>query len=215
MAFGMPETATADFADRVQYDANAGRMFRIDFDMATGEKTPVDITMPPPQFAVDFGSLEIGYGHYSATGPEFHLVPEGQPPPAQPRELDEKGRPKFRQVFRLKLYGKVLGGLREWSSAAKCVLHQIEELYTQFKAAPEAAQGRIPIVTMTKTLPVTMGKGQRQRTVYAPCLVITGWTDRVEAMGPRTVPAPKPNGGTTVKKPPSNMSPIDGDEIPF
>lgn len=214
MAFGMPEKAVADFADRVQYDANAGRLFRIDYDPATGEKTAVDVTTPAPSFAIDFGSLEVGYGCYSATGPEFHVVSEGQQIPAQPDGLDEKGRPKFRPVFRVKLYGKVLGGLREWSSAARCVLYQVEELYTQFKNAPEAAQGRIPIVKLTKTLPVSMGKGQRARTVYAPCFIIAGWTDRVAEMGPRTVPAPKSNSAAT-PTPPSNTNPIDDDEIPF
>ena len=192
MPFGLHTPPTADFADIVKFDANAGRMFRIDYDSDTREKRPVDITMPAPKFAVDFGSLEVGYGRFTDKGPEYHIVPEGQPIPQQPMEKDEKGRLLFRPVFRVKIYGKVLGGMREWASAANCVLEPIEDLYNKFRAAPEAQQGKIPIVELTRTMPVSMGRGQRQRTLYAPCFQIVGWTDRVAEMGERTVPPPKP-----------------------
>jgi hypothetical protein len=191
MAFGLAQAASADFADIVKYDANAGRMFRCDYNPATREKTQVDITTPPPKFAIDFGSLEVGYGHFSANGPDFRLAPEGQQVPAQPLDKDDKGRFKYRAMFRVKLFGKVLGGLREWSSASNSALEAVEDLYSKFRAAPEATQGKIPIVELTKTLPVTFGKGQRQRTIYAPCFVIAGWTDRNADMGQRTVPAPQ------------------------
>ena len=214
MAFGLKTTTAPDFADIVKYDANAGRFFKVDYNIDTREKVPVEITTPPPKFAVDFGSLEIGYGRFAPTGPEFHIVPIGQKLPAQPLDKDEKKRLLFRPAFRVKLYGKVLDGLREWASTANCVLDPVDDLYNKVCAAPEAQSGKIPIVQLSRTIPVMLGRGERQRTLYAPCFVIVGWTDRVPAMGERTVPppTPPPPASTDVATGPDRS--LD-DEIPF
>ena len=227
MAFGMKTPVAGDFADIVKFDARAGRFFRVDYDPLTREKVPADITSPPPRFAIDFGSLEVGYAHFAPTGPDLRVVPEGQPIPAQPADKDDKGRLMFKPVFRAKLYGKVLGGLREWASSANAVLEAVDDLYQKFRAAPEAQTGKVPIVEMTKTIPITAGKGARQTTVYAPCFNICGWTERVAEMGERTVPAPPqsvaapvpPVQAAYVSKgngaPPAGGGSIDDDAIPF
>jgi hypothetical protein len=227
MAFGMQAPIANDFADIFKYDARAGRGFRIDYNPDTREKTPVDITSPPPSFAIDFGSLEVGYGHFLPTGPDLRVVPEGQSLPPQPTDKDDKGRTMFRPVFRVKLYGKVLNGLREWASSANVVMESVDDLYNKFRVAPEAQSGKIPIVQLTKTIPMTIGKGQRATTVYAPCFAIVGWTDRVAAMGERTVPVPKMQIASaqqvvqmvatvpTMPPPNGNGSGLIDDEIPF
>jgi hypothetical protein len=224
MAFGMKVPVANDFAEIVKFDARAGRMFRIDYNPDTREKVPVDITNPPPRFAIDFGSLEVGYAHFSPTGPDLRVVPEGQPIPAQPIDKDDKGRLMYRPAFRAKLYGKILGGLREWASSANVVLEAVDDLYIKVRAAPEAQIGKIPIVELTKTLPVQMGKGARQTTVYTPCFIIVGWTDRVPEMGPRTVPVPKPPtdtaqavqmAATVPTSPPPPLTDDLNDDIPF
>ncbi len=224
MAFGMQAPIANDFADIFKYDARAGRGFRIDYNPDTREKTPVDITSPPPTFAIDFGSLEVGYGHFSPTGPDLRVVPEGQPLPPQPADKDDKNRTMFRPVFRVKLYGKILNGLREWASSANVVMESVDDLYNKFRVAPEAQSGKIPIVQLTKTIPMTIGKGQRATTVYAPCFAIVGWTDRVAAMGERTVPPPKAHIATAqvmqmaatvpTEAPPAHNDDLN-DEIPF
>jgi hypothetical protein len=189
--FGLSVPQAGDFADICKYDARAGRLFKVVYDRDTRAKTNVDVTLPPPRFAVDFGSIQIGYIRYSLTGPDYRTVPEGQPIPKQPDDRDEKGGLAYRAGFKLKLYGKILDGLREWSSTAGCVLESVDDLYHKFKAAPEAATGQIPIVELARTIPMTIGKGTRQTTVYTPCFAIIGWTDRTSDMGDRTVPIPK------------------------
>ena len=77
---------------------------------------------------------------------------------------------------------------------------------------------------LTKTIPIVMGKGARQTTVYGPCFTIVGWTDRVPEMGERTVPAPKPHAATAqvvqmaaavpTTPPPARNDDLN-DEIPF
>jgi hypothetical protein len=191
-----------------------------DYDPDTREKTPVDITSPPPRFAMDFGAIEVGYAHFAVTGPDYRTVPEGQPLPPQPLDKDDKDRLMFKPVFRLKIFGKILNGLREWASSANAVLEAVDDLYNKFRAASEAQGGKIPIVELTKTIPVQMGRGARQTTVYTPCLAIVGWTDRVAEMGPRTVPPPKPHAVATafVQQGVTATAPLPNDlddEIPF
>jgi len=190
MAFGMRSPSAGEFTEIIKYDARAGRLFRIDYDPTSREKTQVDITVPPPRFAVDFGTMKIGYAHFAPTGPDFRMVPEGQPLPEQPLDRDAEGKLKFKPAVCLKTYGKILLGLRDFSPAANTVLESLEDLHYKFLAAAEAQVGKIPIVELTKTIPVQVGRGARQTTVYTPCFVVVGWTDRVPEMGPRTVPAP-------------------------
>jgi hypothetical protein len=191
MPFGLKaQPQASDIVPIIKYDAKAGRILRPDYDPDTREKCVTDITTPPPKFALDFGTIEIGYIRYTANGPDYRTVPEGGAIPVQPDDRDDQNRLLFRAGFRLKIYGRILDGLREWSSTAGCVLEAIEDLYGKFRAAPEAATGKIPIVELIKTIPVSYGRGTKASTVYAPCFVIVGWTDRVKEMGNRTVPVP-------------------------
>jgi hypothetical protein len=220
MAFGLNISKVSNVPDIIKYDANAGRLFRIDYD---GEKTSVDITTPPPRFAIDFGTLQVGYICFTPNGPDMRMVPEGHPVPQQPDDVDDKGRKLYRAGFHALCYGRVLGGLREFSSSATCVLESMEDLYKKFQDAPEAMDGRIPVVELTRTIPVTFGK-KNPKTSYAPMFNIVGWTGRVPDMGERTVPPPKPRPPETVKMavavppavaPPRASSSDLDDEIPF
>jgi hypothetical protein len=197
--FGIEMPSGGDITPIVKFDARAGRMFKMQYNHDTREKMPVDITSPAPKFAIDFGSLEVGYGCFTATGPDLRVVPMGQSLPSQPSDRDDKGSLKFRPIFRVKLYGKVLDGLREWASSAKVVMESVHDLYNKFLAAQEATTGKIPIVELTSSIPVIMGKGARQTTAYAPKFAIVGWAERVPELGDRTVPSPKgkTNGATT------------------
>jgi hypothetical protein len=212
MAFGMkPPAPPAEIVDRIRYDATAGRMFCVNYNPDTREKDLLDITLPPPRFALDFGGLEVGFIKFSAGAPDFKVVAEGRPLPAQPMELDEKKQLTYRSGFRIRCFGRVLDGLREWSSTAECVSQALEDCYARFREAPEAAKGQIPIVELSKTLPVTSGSGKRARTLYVPVLNIVGWTDRPACMGERTVPPPVVRQAS-----PSPQSDPDlEDEIPF
>jgi hypothetical protein len=214
MAFGMKSPVANDFAERVKIDARSGRMIKITYNPDTGEKEQEDITYPPPKFAFDFGSLEVGYAHFSIAGPDFRVVPEGQKLPDQPTDKNENGKLMFRPVFRVKLYGQILDGLRELSSSANVVMEAVDDLYQEFRQAPEAGEGKIPIVQLTKTIPVVLGKGKRENTVYQPCFAIVGWTDRVPEMGERTVPPPPAAARVPAEVPTAPRDDLN-DEIPF
>jgi hypothetical protein len=213
MAFGLPQRDNSDFLPIVKIDAKAGRVFRMDRLNGEDKPTAVDITNPPPRFAVDFGTLEIGFIHFDANGPDFRLAPVEGTPPEMPVEKDEKGRFKHRQGFRLKLYGKrSLDGVRELSSTAVCVVQRIEDLYLRYKQSPEASSGRIPVVELTGFVPVVTGKVAKT-TSYAPLFKIVDWIDRPsDVLGERTVPIPVLQPAKTAAQVGSVL--VD-DDVPF
>lgn len=189
MPFGM-QVSSGDFRDIIKYDARAGRMFRVDRDPATREKTQVDITNPSMKFAVDFGSLEVGYVGFTANGPVRAMVPYGKPLPQQPQDKDNEGKLISRPGFYTLVAGQAVGGIREWCSNAAILLTALDDLWNTFSSAPEAATGKIPLVSIISTVPVTTGKGTQKSTNYKPVFQIAGWVDRLPDMGDRTVPAP-------------------------
>lgn len=227
---GLATLATGDFHPIVKFDGRAGRFFKEgEYDPAASSKNFVDITMPPPVFAWDFGTFEIGYLYISPSGPDFKMVPAGQTPPERPAELRSDGKPAYRPGFRVGLFGKVLDGYRQFSHTALCVLEPVQALWDEFCASPEAAAGRIPIVKLAGTVAATRGKGQRVSTNYRPVFEIVEWTERVPEMGVRTVPPPQPRSVPPVVTPPVEMpaqkmpeparamagSGLVDDEIPF
>ena len=197
------------FLPIAKYDARAGRLFRVDRNQrgdGSWQSDNVDITQPAPQFAIDMGSIEVGWLTFTATGPSFKLVPFGTVMP-------EKPTPEHKAGFRVKLGGKIMGGVREFAASAKCVLSAIDELHTAFELAPEAAAGKIPLVKMSGTKPVVSKGPQATTTNYAPIFEIVGWVDRLQDMGERTVEPPKgplkpaPARPTASATPPANHAP--------
>lgn len=218
-----------DGADRLpvlSYNAKAGRMFTLDRIQDTdGWKTvKADVTMSQPAFAVDFGSLEVGFAHFSKdSGPIFVMVPYGQPMPAKPPSpggLNDNGKPvQFKQGFKVKVVGKAIGGARELAGNAGASIEGLNQLHNDYEAAPEAAAGKIPVVKMINVMGVRAGQSEN----FMPIYQIQQWVDRPEdLLGPRTVPAPSAAGKTTSKPasnhaapPAAKAEPATAEEMPF
>lgn len=190
MAFGM-NTQTGNFLPIVKYDARAGRFFRVDKDNGITEQ--VDITSPDLKFAIDFGSIEVGYVQFSAQGPVRHMVPyDGRSLPAQPQDKGVDGKLLSRPGFYALVAGQAIGGIREWCSNAAILLNALDELFNLYAEQPEAAAGKIPLISIVSTVPITSGTGAQKSTNYKPVFKIMGWVDRLADMGERTVPPPAP-----------------------
>lgn len=197
MALGLSNgnSEAGSFLPIVKWDARAGRFFRVDREQgASGwASNDVDLTMEKPKFCMDFGSIETGYMAFTP-GPDFHLTPMGQPMPAKPTKDHKAG-------FRVKLAGKVLNGVREFSASAKSVLASMDILHTEFEAAPEAATGMVPVVELSGSTTVITNGPQGKVTSYSPTFRIIQWVARDEALfGSRTVPAP---GGAPIASAPA------------
>jgi hypothetical protein len=213
-----------DYLPIVTWDARAGRMFRVDREQDAGGmwmSNKIDITNEQPTFLADFGSIEVGYLAFTPTGPSFAMAPLGQPFPAKPT-------PDHKQGAKMKLFSpKNFGGIREFASSAKSVLGSIDALHSEFEAAPEAAQGKLPVVKLAGSTAITTKGPQGNVTSYAPQFVVTGWAARPEELGERTVPAPGVKAASApAPKPTAHVAPpvakkaepaaaMADDEMPF
>lgn len=200
------------FLPLVKYDARSGRMSLSDrVQGANGwESVDTDITREQPIFCMDFGSIEVGWIAFGKP-PTFAVAPLGQPMPKRPEG------PDFKQGFRVKVAGKSMKGVREWSTTANAVKGAVEEIHTAFEAAPEAAEGKLPLVQFSDTKPIKTPTPGGSTTNYAPVLQIVGWVDRnADMLGPRTVPAPgKKAAPVSASAATPTKAPIEDDAIPF
>lgn len=96
-------------------------------------------------------------------------------------EMAPKPGEGFKQGFELRMFSdKNLGGVREFSSTANSVIERINVLYDDYVAAPERAQGKLPVVQFTGLTEVTNKHG----TNYTPNFAIVQWVDRPAELGP-------------------------------
>jgi len=166
-----------DIVPFVKYDARAGRFFRNDRTQDTSgnySNAAVDITSNF-KAVLDLENIEVGYLRFAAgSAPEFQLVKLGQPMPAKPADA------KWKQGVRImmKLHASCGGDIRETSSNAAAFLKGIDELHTTYQAQAAANPGKLPIVTLKTTIPVTSGSGDKKSTNYQPVFEIVGWAAR-------------------------------------
>jgi hypothetical protein len=201
----------------VKYDARAGRMHRI--DRQDGVNNPVEVTNGFTA-VFDLANIEVGYARFNAGGaPEWAMVKIGQPLPAKPA-------PDFKQAFRcnIKLNSKIGGDVREFASAAGCVIQAMDSLYDAYSAAPERSQGKLPVVALTGTTMITSGSGAQKSTNYAPNFAITNWLARPADLGAASAPAPMTVVPPPMSRPTTGPVPPQGngnghadmnDDIPF
>lgn len=240
MAFGIPNNdAGGDggkFLNRIQFDARSGFFMNVDrVQNSQGEWVKKESDpYRGASFAVDFGTLEVGYIKLTGT-PSFLVVPFGKPIPPQPSEQttpDKQGKTKhaFTPGFRVQVMSRKTFGDNEpryFSGTSKALCGAMEDLHNAFLAAAEARTGQIPLVTAsgTKTIEVKSKEGTSK--FYAPIFTIESWIDRPAGFGERTVsapggavpqPRPAPAPQVAAAPPPSRVPAMAGnldDDIPF
>lgn len=178
MALGIKtQSNEADFLPRIQYDARAGRFFKIERTNDGGTWISVPEEMPlPVRMAMDLENLEVGWIKL-ASPPDFRMVKLGQPLPPDPGIKAADGKPMYKQGFRCMVFNKAIG-VRLWNHTAQCVLEQVDALHDQWLAAKDANPGKVPVVAIGKTAPRVSGKPPKQSTNYAPLMTIEQWIAR-------------------------------------
>lgn len=177
-------TNGGDFVPRVEFNAKSGRLSIVNrTEDATGAfgTDKIDVTMSRPQFALDCGTIQIGWLYFPpGAAPDVSLVPYGQDMPARPT-------PKHKAGFQVMIWNGIEPHAREFKSTAGVVVDAIEELWDRFIAAPEAARGMIPVVQLVDIKAIASKRG----TNYMPVFTLTKWVERDERVfGPRTVASP-------------------------
>src|SRR6185436_4488739 len=122
MGLGLAKNDGGDFKPIVKYDARAGRIFRIDRDGTTS--STVEITNG---FAAvfDLANIRVGWVLFAEGGaPDWSMVPIGATLPPRPSKDHKQG---FR--LDLKLAKSAGGDVRDFASAAGCVIGAMDALY--------------------------------------------------------------------------------------
>lgn len=215
MALGLTTGGTGggEIQPYINYDAKAGRMFRVDRSQGgdgTWATNKVEITNVA-QIVMDLANIRVGWINYTSQGPVRKLVVLGKEPiPARPDDKDSQGKPAFKQGFEVDiLLNKDAGGgpLRIFGSAAGCVIEAMDALHDAYSNAAEAKTGKLPIVRIAGVNPVKSG----QATNYKPDFAIVNWIDRPAAMngsnvreiGTIAAGSIAPATGSTVVPPPA------------
>lgn len=221
MALGLT-MGTADggsFTPILKYDARAGRMFRVDRDQddyGQWETNNVEVT-DGFQAIFDLEQIQVGWAHFAnGVAPSFVMVPLGSPMPAKP---SDDHRQSFKVLVKL---GKSSGGdLREFSSSAKAVITAMDALHTAFEKGRVQNAGKLPVVSMTGSTPITTGGKGQSSTNYAPSFEIVKWVARPQELpGPDKAhqSLPKTAPAASAKQAPQIVDEFDeasGDDIPF
>jgi hypothetical protein len=174
----------------VKYDARAGRVFRRDRSRdSQGNYINNDVDITNGFKAVfDLENIEVGYSKFGAgAAPEHLLVRLGDPMPHKPADSG------FKQGCRImmKLASNCGGDIREVTGNSTAFLKGVDDLHTAYEAGRAANPGKLPIVVLQTTLPITSGSSAKKSTNYQPVFEIAGWAPRPADLvfAPKNAPA--------------------------
>lgn len=201
MAIGFtPGNGSADFLPILKYDARAGRTFRV--DRADGMSIPTEVAF---KAVVDMENVEVGWMHFMAgAAPDMRLYPLGSVWGDQPSPQHKRG---LRVLVKL---SKDTGGdVRELASSSASFLRAFDALHDAYLSQAAANPGKLPVVVITKTVPVTSKGSGQSSTNYEPVFEITAWVDRpadLKASPRGGAPVSAPAAARPVSAPPSTGS---------
>lgn len=205
-----------DIVNFVKFNAKAGRMMRRDRE--NGENVEVDITRNF-KAVMDIENIETGWINFDTGGaPSVIMSRWDEPKPDKP---NDKHRMGVRVLMKL---SKECGGdIREMTSHAKSFLRGMNPLHDEFLREFGNNPGKVPVVVLVDTTPITTGEGAKRSTNYAPVFQITGWVKRPDDLvyKPRgakaAAPEPEfkapPSTGSSRAAPPSKPAPADDDDF--
>lgn len=191
---------------RIQYDARAGRLHRIDRSQGADgwESTPTEIDFPA-QMVFDMDTIEVGWILIGNGAVDFKMVPLGESMPPKPTDQHKQG-------FRVRVYSqKLLAGVRIWNGTAKCVISAVDQLHNQYVEQQPSNRGKVPVVEWRKPIAIKSGSGANTSTNYQPVLTIVKWIDRPQDFAApaaaNTQPAAQPASTGSGHVPPPNTAP--------
>lgn len=188
-----------DIIPRIQYDARAGRLHRIDrsqgADGWTNDATEIDF---PAQMVFDMDAVEVGWILIGAGAVDFKMVPLGEAMPPRPTDQHKQG-------FRVRVYSqKLLAGVRIWNGTAKCVIAAVDQLHNEYVDQQPNNRGKVPVVEWRKPIAIKSGSGANTSTNYQPVLTIVKWIDRPQEF--QTAPPANQQASKPASAPPATGS---------
>jgi len=196
---GLPTGGGGDFIPFLKYNAKSGRWYSKQED-AADDKEVKGMTA-----ILDLAQIKTGKFKFAAgVAPDLKFDSSlGAGDAAKPDETYKPG-------FYVLAFAKSIGGLREFTSNAGVVNEAMNELYDAYIAAPEAGQGKLPVVKCVEEKPVESKHG----TNFKPVFAIQKWVDRPAEMP--LADAPVKEAAITPKAdvpPPAESVPDEEDEF--
>jgi hypothetical protein len=187
------EGGAGGFTARVEYNAKAGRFYRVERVEVGGSYESQKMEIRDNEFSAvfDLENIEVGWAYFAAgSAPSIHLAKLGGAIPARPN-ADHK------QAFRIRLaLSKSCAGtgeqLRELMSSANGVRGAMDKLHDDFVAGSALNPGKLPAVKVKAVIPVTNKHG----TNYTPEFEIVAWVDRPAALADAPAAAPVTRAAT-------------------
>lgn len=161
----------------------------------------------------DVAGLQLGWLKIDAQGRDWMPWPSITNRLPQPEEKDRDGNPTYKLGFRIDVVSTKLFGdepVREFSANTFGNLTFIQELYNHCEDKEEFKSGKAPVVQITGSTPMKVGKGNTQ----IPQFEVKKWVDRpaelsggtTEAVVVQSAPQPAPQPAPT-------PAPADDDEF--
>lgn len=204
MALGIANggsAGTGDIMDRIEYDARAGRFFRVNRKQnGSGDwETEKEELRLPLTLVFDLENIEVGWIKFDG-GPDFRVAKIGGNIGPRPEGVNAKGKPLYRQGFRLTVFSNnLLGGMRTFAHTAQCVISQMDMLHNTFVQQFPSNQGNVAVVTCSQVMSVKSG----QSTNYAPVFMLDKWIPRPDGL---KEPVPVPEVKATLSTVPATGS---------
>jgi hypothetical protein len=199
MGLGLPTGGAGNFIPYLKYNAKAGR-----FHSKIDEPGKGDQEVKPMTAIFDLAQIKTGKFKFAAgVAPDLRFdssIGAG----------DAQGDEGYKPGFYVLAFAKSIGGLREFTSNAGVVNEAMNELYDAYIAAPEATEGKLPVVKCVKEDPIDRGHGAN----YKPVFAIQKWVDRPAEMP--LAAAPVKEAAITPKAdvpPPAESVPDEEDEF--
>lgn len=160
----------------LKYDARAGRLSRRDYE--SGEYVNTDVTRSFKAVA-DLENIEVGWINFN-TGSAPDMVMARAADEAHPSQPSSDHKQGVRLLVKL---SKECGGdIREIAGNAKSMLRGIDELHNDYLKGVKDNAGKLPVIALKDTVPVTTGEGAKKSTNYVPIFEIVSWVSRPEGL---------------------------------
>lgn len=145
--------------------------------------------------AIDIANVKFGWLKIAIGQRDWQEWPSPSQSTPKPQEMDVDGKPAYKQGFDVNCWSSE-GTAAQFSNNSYGTGQFIAKLYNEAEKHPEFTQGMIPVVSVTSSTPVVVGKG----TSYDLGFTITKWINKpADGAAPApaaTAPAPAPAAPT-------------------
>lgn len=168
-----PKSAGGSFIPPVKFDAQSGRMKRVDRGLNGSEEVDISRSF---KAIFDMDSVEIGWAKFvRGQAPSWAMVPWSDDAvfPAQPD-------PEHKRAFRLylKLSKECGGDIREFGGSSGALRGGFNQIHDQWITEASSNPGKLPVIVMRDSRAIVTETRMGKNTNYAPVFEIVNWVAR-------------------------------------